>query len=174
MLCRKGVRWVYRLERNYSWESSHRLPEDFFFRDGQGKVRLIIEKEGTITVTAGYAWDGCSPKFCAFDILFGTPDGIVHAETGRPKTYYASLVHDALYQFLREAAPLTRRDADRFFLRLLKESDFLPAHLYWLVVRVLGWFVWRGTEAKRQWHGTRERVADLLPSSHQASGLTSP
>ncbi len=174
MLCRKGVRWVYRLERNYSWESSHRLPEDFVFRDGQGKVRLIIEKEGTITVTAGYAWDGCSPKICAFDILLGTPDGIVHAETGRPKTYYASLVHDALYQFLREAAPLTRRDADRFFLRLLKESDFLPAHLYWLVVRVLGWLVWRGTEAKRQWHGTRERVADLLPSSHQASGLTSP
>ena len=170
MLCRKSVRWVYRLDRSYSWESGRALPEDFVFRDSQGKVRLIIEEQGTITVTAGYAWNGCSPKICVLDILLGTPDGVVHAETGRPKTYYASLVHDALYQFLREAAPLTRRDADRFFLRLLKESDFILAHLYWLVVRAIGWLVWRGTEVRREWHGSREQVAELLPPRDQATG----
>lgn len=172
MLCRKSVRWVYRLDRSYRWESGRAVPEDFVFRDSRGKVRLIVEKQGTITVTAGYTWNGCSPKICVLDILLGTPDGVVHTETGRPKAYYASLVHDALYQFLHEAAPLTRRDADRFFLRLLKESDFLPAHLYWLVVRAIGWLVWRGTEMKREWHGSKERVAEFLPPSHQAPRST--
>ncbi len=171
MLCRKSVRWLYRLERNYSWESRRTVPEDLVFRDSAGKVRLIIEEQGRITITEGYAWNGCSPKFCVLDILFGTPDGVVHAETGRPKTYYASLVHDALYQFLRECVPLTRGDADRVFLRLLKESDFLLARIYWLFVRGFGWAVWRGTKAKRKWRGTRERVAELLPPEQKASGV---
>jgi hypothetical protein len=161
MSCRTGVRWLYRLESNHSWKSGHPVPEDLVFLDRKGKVRLIIEKDGRITVTRGYSWNGCSPKFCLFDLLLGTPEGVVHRDTGRPKTYYASMVHDALYQFLDTDAPIRRRDADAFFKRLLRESDFGPAWLYWLAVRCFGWIVRRGTEIKREWQGTSERLEEF-------------
>lgn len=163
MLCRRSVSWLYRLERNYSWESGHPVAETLVFRDSAGKVRLIIEEGGRITVTRGYAWNGCSPKVCVFDILLGTPDGVVYAPTGRPKAYYASLIHDALYQFLGEGLPISRGDADGFFLLLLQESEFLPAHLYWLGVRAFGWLAWRVTKTKRGWRGTRQRLVELVP-----------
>ena len=56
--------------------------------------RLIIPRE--------YTWDGCTPKFSILDIfVIGTPDGIKNINTGKPKTYFASLVHDVLYQYFR-------------------------------------------------------------------------
>lgn len=170
MSCKSGVRWLYRLEASYSWESQHPISEDLVFRDKSGEVRLVLEKGGKITVTRGYAWNGCSPKFCVADLLLGTPEGVVHRDTGKPKTYNASLVHDALYQFLRDGLPLTRRHADAFFRRLLEESDFAPAWLYWLAVRLFGWLVWRGTKMKRQWRGSSEQVEELSPDPPRASG----
>lgn len=164
MFCRDSVRWLHRLERNFTWDSNHPIPEDLIFRDKTGVVRLIMEEDGRITINSGYAWNGCSPKFCVFDILLGTPEGVVHASTGKPKTYYASLVHDALYQFLPDGLPVRRRHADWFFLRLLGESGFAPRWIYWGVVRMIGGFVWRGTRQKRQNKGTCQRVADLVPS----------
>ena len=158
MLCKHGARWLYRLERSYSWESGHLVPADLAFRDARGKVRLVIETSGRITVMRGYGWNGCSPKVCVLDITIGTPDGVVHVRTGRPKAYYASLVHDALYQFLPLATPLTRADADGFFLRLLAESDFAPRRLYWLAVRAFGWIVRLGTQRARGWDGTRQAL----------------
>jgi len=158
MLCRNAVDWLYRLDRTFTWESGLALPHDLAFRDKQGTVRLVIETSGRITVMRGYAWNGCSPKFCVLDILIGTPDGVVHAGTGKPKAYYASLVHDALYQFLPVAAPVTRRDADRCFLRLLAASDFKPRYVYWLAVRVFGWVVRLGKRRVRQWEGAREAL----------------
>jgi hypothetical protein len=139
------------------------VPEDLVFRDKKGKVRLIIEKSGMITVTRGFSWNGCSPKFCVFDILVGTPDGTVYATTGRPKTYYASLVHDALYQFLPDGLPIRRREADRFFLTLLAESEFAPRWIYWLAVRLAGGVIWRATRRKRKNRGERQRFSELMP-----------
>ena len=162
-MCTNSVRWLYRLERNFTWESSHPIPDDLVFRDKTGEVRLIIDTDGRITVTEGYAWNGCSPKVCVFDFLVGTPEGVVHAGTGRRKTYFASLVHDALYQFLPEGLPYRRRDADRFFLVLLGESEFAPRWPYWAAVRLFGGFVWRATRRKRQTRGTQDLVAELLP-----------
>lgn len=162
-MCKNAVPWLYKLDRNVTWDSGHPIPEDLVFLDRTGVVRLILEAGGRITVTRGYAWNGCSPKVCAFDLLFGTPDGVVHVRTEKPKTYYASLIHDALYQFLRDGLPVTRRDADGFFLRLMTESDFAPRRLYWLAVRAFGRLVWRATKAKRRTRGERQRVAELLP-----------
>jgi len=88
--CKNGVRWLYKLDQDFSWHSGHSIPDTLSFKDKDGKVRLIIEKDGKITVTKGYAWDGCTPKFCFYDILIGTPDGVVYSRTERPKTYYAS------------------------------------------------------------------------------------
>ena len=128
-------------------------------------VRLIVEAEGRITVTEGYAWNGCSPKVCVFDFLLGTPEGVVYAKTGRRKTYFASLVHDALYQFLPEDLPYRRRDADRFFLVLLGDSEFAPRWPYWAAVRLFGGLVRRATKRKRQTRGTQDRVADRLAAA---------
>lgn len=158
MLCKNSVRWLYRLDRSYSWDSGHQVPKDLVFRDKDGTVRLVVETTGRITVMRGYSWNGCSPKFCVFDILIGTPDGVVHARTGKPKTYYASLVHDALYQFLLLDASIKRRDADGFFLRLMEESAFAPRYVYWLAVRVVGWVVWLGKRRARGWAGSREAL----------------
>ena len=161
-MCKNSVRWLYRLERNFAWDSKHPIPEDLIFRDKTGVVRLVIEQGGRITVTRGYAWNGCSPKFCVFDILLGPPEGVVHVRTEKPKTYYASLVHDALYQFLPDDLPLKRRHADRFFLLLLAESEFAPRRLYWGAVRLIGGLVWRATRMKRKTQGARQRVAEWL------------
>ncbi len=160
--CKNSVRWLYKLERNFTWDSKHAIPEDLIFLDKTGVVRLIIEQGGRITVTRGYAWNGCSPKFCVFDILLGPPEGVVHVRTEKPKTYYASLVHDALYQFLPDHLPLKRRHADRFFLLLLAESEFAPRWLYWTAVRLIGGLVWRATRFTRKTLGTRQPVGELL------------
>jgi hypothetical protein len=158
MLCKDGVAWLYRLERNFTWDSDHRVPQDLVFRDKDGTVRLVIETSGCITVMRGYSWNGCSPKFCLLDILIGTPDGVVNVDTGKPKTYYASLVHDALYQFLLLDEAIKRRHADRFFLRLMGEASFAPRYVYWLAVRLFGWLVWLGKKRARSWEGSREAL----------------
>ena len=153
-MCKNSVRWLYRLERSFSWDSGHDVDEDLMFFDKKRRVRLIVEKGGRITVTSGYTWNGCSPKICFFDFLIGTPEGVVYAVTERPKTYYASMVHDALYQFLPDGLPLKRRHADKYFLSLLAESEFAPRWIYWVAVRMFGWIVWRATRRVRKNKGT--------------------
>ena len=131
-------KWLYRLDHPVTWRSGHPFPHDMAFNDLTGTRRLEITSDGAITVLAGYAWDGCTPKFNFFDVLFGTPDGVVDTRTGRPKTYYASLYHDALYQFLGTGLPLRRVTVDRFFLRLMTATDFRPRSLYFAAVRLFG------------------------------------
>lgn len=138
MYCRNSVKWLYRLDQNFSWDSGLPLEGDYAFKDKTGVVRLILEGGGRITVAAGYAWNGCSPKFCLFDLLLGTPEGVVDARTGRPKTYFASLVHDALYQFAGDGLPMSRRQADACFLRLMEETGFRPRYIYFGAVRLFG------------------------------------
>lgn len=161
-MCRNAVSWLYRTERSFIWDSGIEVPEDLVFLDEDGKVRLLVDTTGRITVTRGYAWNGCSPKFCLLDILLGTPDGVVHARTGRPKTYFASMVHDALYQFLKTDSPITRRQADSCFFQLMEDSDFSPRYLYWLAVRVFGWLVWKAKQVNRGWNGRVLPVAAFL------------
>jgi hypothetical protein len=141
MWCENDVSWLYRLARSHAWESGLPVEKDIAFRDKKGRVRLVLEKGGRVIVMRGYAWNGCSPKFCLFDLLVGTPDGVVDVRTGRPKTYFASLVHDALCQFLPDGLPLSRGDVDRCFLALLAESGFRPRWFYFVAVRAFGGIV---------------------------------
>jgi hypothetical protein len=164
MFCSNHVVWKFRLEKSFSWASGVPVEDEYLFFDQQMKARLLIEKNGRITVMRRYAWNGCSPKFCVFDFLIGTPDGVVNKKTGKPKTYFASMIHDVLYQFLDAGLPYDRRQADDFFLRLMEESDFLPRRLYWGAVRVLGFFSLRITRWHRDWEGSAERTQDLLNS----------
>jgi hypothetical protein len=157
--CHNSVKWVYELEKNYAWDSGLPIREDQAFKDKKGVVRLILETGGRITVTQGYAWDGCTPKFCLFDILLGIPDGVVDSTIRRPKTYYASLVHDALYQFLPEGPSVTRAQMDHCFLKLMEATGFRPRMLYFVAVRLFGGLFRHVTRLVRKTHGTKLRLA---------------
>lgn len=132
-------KWIYVLEEDFEWNTGtpFTFPAMAFF-DRTGVKRLELLPNGSIRVLKGYAWDGCSPKFFLFDIVIGTPDGIPHLRTTKPKTYYASLVHDVLYQFLGTGLPLDRADADRVFFKIMNEHSFAPGKVYYWVVRCFG------------------------------------
>jgi hypothetical protein len=137
-MCKNYEKWVFELEEDFSWQSGFLFKNDFAYIDKSGILRLILLRDGTVIVKKGYAWDGCSPKICVFDVLIGTPDGVVDSRTKKPKTYYASLVHDALYQFLPDGVPLSRKQVDGFFLRLMNETGFIPRRIYYFAVRIFG------------------------------------
>lgn len=80
---------------------------EHIFMDAAGVVRMSMA--GTRwRVHAGYAWDGCSPKWRIAGRWVGTPD----FEASR----LASLVHDTAYQFLSTPCfPLRRQECDCLF-----------------------------------------------------------
>ena len=162
-MCKDSEHWVFVLPDDFRWASGLAAPQDLAFRDRTGVVRLIIGRSGTVTVPAGYAWDGCSPKICLFDIVFGIPDGVVDSRTRRAKTYYASLVHDAMYQFLLDGLPYRRTQVDACFRRLMAETGFGPRWLYWAAVRLLGWFFVALHRWKRKNRGRAEVIEAAVP-----------
>lgn len=137
--------WMYRLKADFCWESgispdlgAWQVPE-LHFSDAHGKYWLSIHVSGRITVRAGYAWDGCSPKFRVFGKLWGTPDGEIDPMTGYPRTYHASCLHDALYQFAdHPRMPYTLEKMDAIFYQRLLVDGFSRARLYYAAVRWFG------------------------------------
>jgi hypothetical protein len=89
------------------------------------------------------------------DIVIGTPDGIPNEKTGKPKAYYASLLHDVLYQFLDVDLPLSRAQIDHVFLDVLTRDCFAPRWLYYAAVRCFGGLFRCFTHWKRSYAGTR-------------------
>lgn len=114
---------------------------------------LQIDKLGRIIVKGtnkdGYAWDGCSPKINFLDFIIGTPDGRFDFQTEQPITYYASLIHDALYQY-KSKVPISRREADILFRIILKRARFKWAYLYYFFVRLFGGFYGKWNYKKAQ------------------------
>lgn len=104
---------------------------------------LEIEDNGKITVkgsnSGGYAWDGCSPKKDFIDLNIGTPDGRFDFETEKPITYYASLFHDALYQYKSELN-LSRKEVDKLFIVMLRKPSFKLRGVYYFFIRMGGGF----------------------------------
>lgn len=100
---------------------------------------LEISKQGCITVKAnetGYAWDGCTPKWSFLNLaIIGVPDGHIDLRTGKPYTYYASMVHDALYQYL-DSVPVTKARIDKLFHKML--GDFKLRDLYYFCAKRFG------------------------------------
>jgi hypothetical protein len=154
-----AVRWIFELDADYVYDLRRHLPPDWSegcaFVDRDGQRRLEIHPNGDARVLANYAWDGCTPKFSLFDIVLGVPDGIPNEVTRKPKAYYASLMHDVLYQFLDANLPLSRAQADRVFLEILARDRFAPRLVYYAAVRILGGVARRFTRWKRSYAGTR-------------------
>jgi len=120
--------------------------QDIFIRQGLitgSEFRspwLEIQPDGTIIIfynKNGYSWDGCSPKFVFMDLLIGTPDGALSEQTRLPVTWFASLVHDSIYQY-KKTVPVTREEADKLFLIMLQEEGFKLARVYYTFVRLFG------------------------------------
>ncbi|MDD5449409.1 MAG: hypothetical protein PHO42_02285 [Candidatus Omnitrophica bacterium] len=133
--------YVYCIKEDYPHKSSitGRFLENEWFK---------LDQNGMITVKGtnkrGYAWDGCSPKILKIrDMYFGTSEGVLNYETGQPKTYYASMIHDVFYQFSKDLKHLIKREEiDREFYAILKRDGFGAAKFYYLGVRLLGWIWW--------------------------------
>lgn len=151
----EAVKWIYVLQNDEIYKSGNTFEDDQAFEDSSGVRRLEIRRNGEIRVLSGYAWDGCTPKFSVWDIVFGIPDGIPNERTKKPKTYYASLFHDALYQFLDAGLPISRKDADQIFLELMTRDHFAPRQLYFLAVRLFGGVSRLFTRWKRSYAGSK-------------------
>jgi len=135
---------IHKLEKDFIWNCGRKFLENIEFYDKKGKLWLEIKNNGDIIVKKDYSWDGCTPKFNILDLfIIGTPDGVINIRTGKPKTYYASLIHDALYQFIDDERMLfNRKDIDDFFYSILKEEKFILAPIYYIIVRITAGF-WR-------------------------------
>lgn len=64
MKCNNTVKWLCRNEKHFPWRADLKVNKDYVFRDKKGKIRLIIETDGQLTVMRGYTWNGCSSKIC--------------------------------------------------------------------------------------------------------------
>ncbi len=163
-----SVKWIYVLDNDFSFNIKSHLPRDFTagcsFEDQRGQRWLEILPDGTATVFAQYAWDGCTPKFSLWDILIGTPDGAPNSVTRKPKTYYASLMHDALYQFLDAGSPVNRANADKIFLELLTRDGFAPRLIYFAAVRLFGGLSRQITSRKRSYKGRKLALQPSAPT----------
>ena len=127
----------------------------------EGKY-VSLKETGELEIKSGYSWNGCSPKVEIMGMVFGTPEGALPRENEKdvikknlgmigydqldwykPKTYYASLVHDCLYQISdRYATRMDRKIVDNIFLKILRAYGFPSAKLYYLAVRLFGKYCW--------------------------------
>lgn len=113
------MKYKYTLERNFTYSTGIK-GKPFIGKDESDKTWVIIDRNGDVAIKAGYAWDGTtlSPDF--------------------PETYYPSLVHDVLYQFLGRGMTFTRKEIDDIFLKMMQENNFKYAKIYYRAVRMFG------------------------------------
>jgi hypothetical protein len=97
---------------------------------------LKIDVDGTVTISAEYAWDGCSPKWYVAGYTLGVPDGPMMGD-GYPQTAWASLVHDALCQF-KHLVPITKRQSVAVFDELLRIARWRFRTVYVKAVDLFG------------------------------------
>lgn len=143
----------------------------------RGEVRYDLARPRT------YAWDGCTPKVPFYWLaILGIPDWwekrhrvqrlqqgqVQESEVFWPLAHPASLVHDALYQYLN-VAPLAKHEADLLFFRMLRQAGMSGplAFVYYLAVRLFGALDVRGPAAAN----SMLRCATPLPASAQAPAL---
>lgn len=107
---------------------------------------IELDENGQLKINGsccnGFAWDGCTPKWEILDLIIGTPDGRLDYLTEKPITYYASMIHDAIYQKKKEI-PLSRKSSDQIFYEILKDTGFTWAWLYYHISRLAGWYLGR-------------------------------
>jgi hypothetical protein len=162
--------WIFRLDSPFSIVVLELRGFDF-----EAPWLAIDGKDGRATIPAEYAWDGCTPKFRIFDLGYvGTPDGVMDEASAFPITRWASLVHDALYQYYGSHG-VPRRTIDRIFSRMLREAGFSCAGIYYLTVRAFGgaFFINAGIErtAGREYSAAARAAAAAQDRVGGAGGI---
>lgn len=148
----KGSIWTNTLDKTLVYRIGNKAIKDKLskygnksikFYDTTGVLRATLDcASKSIIVERGYAWDGCSPKWVFLDLIVGTPDGAINPNTGKTKTYYGSLVHDVIYQFLDDPQMIfDRKDADKIFYESLLANKFFWSYIYYVAVRLFGGIV---------------------------------
>lgn len=151
-ILRKGnFPYKFKINEDYTYtDTGWSLTSEF-----RGKW-LHISKNGFVTVKSnetGYAWDGCTPKWSLLNlVIIGVPDGHIDHRTMKPFTYHASLVHDALYQYL-DTVPVSKEDIDKLFLKML--GDFKMRRLYYWAAKYFGG---RGVKQRGMKQGTEAQL----------------
>lgn len=105
-------------------------------------------EDGQITIAAGYAWDGCSPKWVLGRWVIGTPDGPMMPD-GWCQTGQASLVHDVLCQF-KDEIPIAKAAAVALFEQQLAEARWPYRRLYVWAVDWFGPQVFAGDRQRKE------------------------
>lgn len=124
----KRVKNLYQLKAQYEYQHSALQGVEF-------SNDWCFIADGCITVAAGYAWDGCTPKYDIAGLgVIGTPDGRLYQ--GKPITYYASLVHDVLCQF-KDEIDISKLQVIQIFNDMLAERNFAARVVY---VSAVDWF----------------------------------
>ena len=116
----------YRSEYKYQIASEFRIKITILPAAGIVTDFIELKTDGELTIKKGYAWDG--------------PSGPV---VDTKENLRASLVHDALYQLMRNEELSTRRHrktADRLFRRICKEDGVssMTANIYYNALRRFG------------------------------------
>lgn len=80
----------------------------------------------------GFAWNGVSPKFKTFGVIWGGIDF--------EGTYRATMFHDDCYQYLEELEiiGITRDDVDLLFLEIMLIDKCKVKEFYYVMVRLFG------------------------------------
>ena len=116
-------RYKYQTLEEVSFETGWTLPRRQSIRSSNGWVHLT--GDGRLTIQRGYCWDGASGP--TFDTA---------------STMLASLVHDALYQLMRECLlPQDFRLPADICLKRIMLRDYNGSWLKWHAARVDLW-VW--------------------------------
>ena len=101
-------------------------------------IRIV---DGSIYIYAGYSWDGCSPKWKKFGIVFGAPDVKC--------IYDAVLAHDILFQFGKEIG-IVMNTANLVFYDILKQHKVWLRGCYYWFVETFGQKFWDACYFKKE------------------------
>ena len=134
------------MKQRHNWKYKLKEDKPFLLAWLPPHIRLdlpwISIANSVLTVKAGYAWDGASPS----GLFWDTWDGPMCEEEELPLTYWATLLHDAIYQYIREIAEVlgwpirrVRRRGDKSFLDEMRKKKFDYSRLYYRAVRAFGW-----------------------------------
>ena len=134
----------YRSGYKYQLASDYALVINIIPDENKVSEFIHLDTTGKLTVKNGYAWDGTSGPVIDSD-----------------QNMRASLVHDALYQLMRQSliSQDNKKKADKVFRRLCKEdgvSGFV-AQIYYLGLKIGG---------KRSTKPKNTKNINIAPESH--------
>ncbi|AOP32549.1 hypothetical protein A0128_00845 [Leptospira tipperaryensis] len=131
--------YKYQLMKNYDYQTSIRVSSPLQIGIPEVKIFVELSSDGILKIESGYAWDG--PSGPTFDT----------------KTFMrGSLIHDALYQLMREEKldrKIYRKSADAILKEVCLEDgmNFFRANYVYQFVRWFGESSAKPKDETKEW-----------------------